>query len=139
MIRKPFILVVDDSSEICALISAHLQHAGYQTSQITDASKALRTVANTRPDLVVIDLTMPETDGFEMIAQLRARYSRRELPIIVLSACTDDDALLQAFALGANDYVKKDAVTPVLLARIAAVLDVCAKCHGDEKAPALSA
>lgn len=139
MTRKPFVLVIDDSAEICALIGAHLEHAGYTTSQMSDGAKALRAAATTRPDLVVIDLSMPDTDGFEIISQLRAHHTRRELPIIVLSSCTDDESQLRAFALGVNDYVKKDAIMPVLLARVAATLDVCGRETGPDQSHALSA
>ncbi len=117
--RRPFrILVVDDVMENIQVAGAILKEKGYQLNIARNGRQALQVMEKTIPDLILLDIVMPEMDGFECCAQLKANPATRDIPIIFLTANTDTKDLLRAFELGAVDYVLKPFNAPELLSRI---------------------
>jgi two-component system alkaline phosphatase synthesis response regulator PhoP len=115
----PTILVADDSPEILRITRDYLEHAGFSVLTATDGAGALRLARQREPDLVVLDLSMPEMDGLDV-----ARAIRRDsaLPIIMLTARADESDTLVGLELGADDYITKPFSPKELVARVRAVL-----------------
>jgi two-component system, OmpR family, KDP operon response regulator KdpE len=113
------ILVVDDDPAIRESLSKELRAAGYSTLAASDGAEGLRAVQTQAPDLVLTDLAMPRSDGFELIAAVRASS---RVPMIVLSVRGADPDKVRALDLGADDFVTKPFSVIELLARIRAQL-----------------
>lgn len=113
------VLVVDDEPQIVRALQINLAARGYQVLTAADGTAALRAAANGHPDVVVLDLGLPDLDGTEVIAGLRGWTS---VPIIVLSARTDSTDKVQALDAGADDYVTKPFGMDELLARLRAAV-----------------
>jgi two-component system KDP operon response regulator KdpE len=116
---RPRGLVVDDEPQIRRFLRLGLEGHGYEALEAETAAAALRTAATGRPDLVVLDLGLPDREGFEVLAALR-EWSRT--PVIVLSVRSREDEKVRAFELGADDYVVKPFGMAELLARIKTAL-----------------
>lgn len=112
------ILVVDDERINRSLVARLLQRHGYEAWEAADGDQALSLIAQRAPDLVLLDVVMPGKDGFEVLYRLREEYSECELPVIMVTASTDSGRMVEAFRLGANDYVTKPVDVEVTLARI---------------------
>src|SRR5688572_18467220 len=115
------ILVVDDEPTIGEVVSAYLQRAGYETRVASDADEALAAVAERSPDLIVLDLMLPGTDGLEVMRRVRER-SDRSSAIILLTAKGGESDRVTGLSLGADDYVVKPFSPAELVARVDAVL-----------------
>lgn len=113
------ILVVDDERVNVAIVSCLLQGHGYHTYEATDGIEALRIVQVHEPDLVLLDICMPDMDGFEVLRTLREERCESELPVIMVTAHEESTQAVHAFHLGANDYVTKPIDVEVTLARVA--------------------
>jgi two-component system KDP operon response regulator KdpE len=113
------VLVVDDEPQIVRALRINLSARGYKVITAHDGAAALRAVAETKPDVVVLDLGLPDMDGNEVIAGLRGWTS---VPIIVLSARSDSPDKVHALDAGADDYVTKPFGMDELLARLRAAL-----------------
>lgn len=113
------ILIVDDEAQIQRFLRHALEAAGYRVLTADRAATALRLIALESPDLVVLDLGLPDLDGKAVLGQLR---QTSEVPVIVLSARDDETEKISALDLGANDYVEKPFGIGELLARIRAIL-----------------
>lgn len=118
----PRVLVVEDESDIAALVAYHLTRAGYRVRMAADGVEALDAVARECPDLVVLDLMLPGASGYEILAELRRRAESARLPIVVLTARRDEADRIRGLELGADDYVTKPFSPRELALRIAAVL-----------------
>jgi two-component system KDP operon response regulator KdpE len=116
---QPRVLVVDDEPQIIRALRVALRANGYDVREATTGEAAVSSVATHPPDLVVLDLGLPDIDGFEVCRRLR-EWTR--LPIIVLSAHGDDEAKVRALDEGADDYVTKPFSLPELLARMRVAL-----------------
>jgi len=114
------VLVVDDEPAILRFLRASLGAQGYQILEAQSAQAALEMFRRNTPDVVVLDLGLPDRDGFDVIKELRDGGS--VAPIIVLSSRTDEAGKVQALDLGADDYVTKPFGVEELLARIRAAL-----------------
>ncbi len=112
------ILIVDDMATNLKVLRGHLAKTKHQLSFASSGSQALERVSITRPDLILLDLMMPEMDGLEVCQRLKLSYQTADIPIIFLTASHEDEHLLQAFELGAVDYVTKPFRPSELLARI---------------------
>ncbi|SDT60161.1 response regulator [Actinoplanes derwentensis] len=112
------ILVVDDDAQITRALRINLKARGYEVDTAPDGASALHTAAHTHPDLVVLDLGLPDMEGAEVIAGLRGWTA---VPIIVLSGRADSADKVAALDAGADDYVTKPFGVDELLARIRAV------------------
>ena len=116
------ILVVDDDKEIARLVRAYLEQAGYEVLVVYDGETALHAVRRERPDLVVLDLMLPDRDGREITRIVRGTPSIAALPIIMLTARVEDTDKIVGLELGADDYVTKPFNPQVVVARVRAVL-----------------
>jgi two-component system, OmpR family, KDP operon response regulator KdpE len=114
------ILVVDDEPAIRRFLRTSLTAQGYQIIEAENAKAALESVRRNTPDVLVLDLGLPDRDGFEVIQELRGAGSA--LPIIVLSSRADEAGKVRALDLGADDYVTKPFGVDELLARLRAAL-----------------
>jgi two-component system KDP operon response regulator KdpE len=125
------VLVVDDEPQIVRALRINLSARGYRVITAHDGAAALRAVAETKPDVVVLDLGLPDMDGNEVIAGLRGWTT---VPIIVLSARGDSSDKVQALDAGADDYVTKPFGMDELLARLRAAVrrSVVASSDGGE-------
>lgn len=115
----PRILVVDDDPAILRALRKGLEAHGYEVETLASGSGAVATVEHFRPDVVLLDLVLPDGDGVEVCRQLR---SRSGVPILVLSAVGEDQRKVQALDQGADDYVVKPFSMPELEARIRVAL-----------------
>ncbi len=116
------ILIVDDERDLVELLSYNLQKAGYQTSAAHSGRAGLDLAVRTTPDLIVLDVMLPELSGTEIVTRLRSNPNTAGIPIILLTAKTEEIDQLVGLTVGADDYVTKPFSTKVLLARIDALL-----------------
>jgi two-component system KDP operon response regulator KdpE len=112
---RPRILVVDDEPQIRRALRVALRANGYDVTEAENGGEAIDTVAVERPDLVILDLALPDLDGIEVVKRLR---EWTQTPVIVLSAHGDDQAKVRALDEGADDFVTKPFSVPELLARM---------------------
>jgi PleD family two-component response regulator len=124
LLHKMKILVIDDDQMTVSLIERFLQRKGYsRLLGITDSGRALETCAEFNPDLILLDLIMPNIDGFALLEQLRSDGSETFLPIIVLTADTSEDAKARALDAGATDFLVKPVSPTEALLRIRNLLE----------------
>lgn len=119
---RPTILVVEDEAPLMTLVRYNLEKQGFRVEEAADGQEALLRVAESRPDLVVLDWMLPSLSGIEVCRQLRRRPGTRDLPIIMLTARTEDQDQVRALDTGADDYVTKPFAMEGLVARIRALL-----------------
>jgi len=116
------ILVVDDDPEIVRLLRAYLEQAGYQVLVAYDGETALHLLRREQPDLVVLDLMLPDRDGWDVTRVVRGDPTLRATPIIMLTARVEDQDKIVGLELGADDYVTKPFNPREVMARVRAVL-----------------
>lgn len=119
---KKSILVVDDDAEITRLLRGYLQQAGYAVLLAHDGESAMQAIRAEKPDVLVLDLMLPDRDGWDITRALRADAATAQLPIIMLTARVDDVDKILGLELGADDYVTKPFNPRELVARVRAVL-----------------
>jgi two-component system alkaline phosphatase synthesis response regulator PhoP len=119
---KKKILVVDDEVDIVELIRYNLEKEGYDVLSASDGEKALEIVRKSAPDLVILDLMLPVIAGLEVCRFIRKDLSTEHLPIIMLTAKTEDLDKIIGLELGADDYITKPFNVRELISRIRAVL-----------------
>ncbi|MEK9164019.1 MAG: response regulator, partial [Chloroflexota bacterium] len=113
------ILVVDDEPRMIRFIRMNLELEGYAVFEAADGVRALQQVRDTLPDLVILDVMMPELDGFETLQDLREFSS---VPVIMLTARGEEDDRVRGLELGADDYVTKPFSPRELVSRVKAVI-----------------
>jgi len=101
------IMVVDDDKEFTTLYREFLTMVGFETVSENQSSKAMDLANAVRPDLFILDLMMPEPDGFKLCRMLRANMNFVRTPIIIVTALNDEDSKVVALGAGANDYLTK--------------------------------
>ncbi|MFQ5414827.1 MAG: response regulator [Phycisphaerae bacterium] len=116
------ILVVEDERDLRDVISFNLKREGYVCRRAADGAEALTDIATTLPDLVILDRMLPNTSGDEVVTQLRRDVRTAAIPILMLTAKTEESDELVGFALGADDYVTKPFSMKTLMARVGALL-----------------
>ena len=116
------ILVVDDDKQIVRLVRSYLEQAGYQVLTAYDGETALHAIRREQPDLVVLDLLLPDHDGWEITRRVRSEPSLAGLPIIMLTARVEDTDKIVGLELGADDYITKPFNPREVVARVRAVL-----------------
>jgi len=112
------ILTADDGKVMRLVISRKLEEAGYTVTAVAGGREAIEAIEREPFDLIILDVHMPDMDGIETLQHLRQRYSAIQLPIIMATAKDEDEDIVRAFELGANDFVSKPINFPVLFARI---------------------
>ena len=112
------ILIVDDTPANIQALAAILKSKGYQISAATNGRQALEVLPRMQPDLILLDVMMPEMDGFETCRRLKEAEEWRQIPVIFLTAKTETADIVQGFELGAVDYVAKPFNAHELLARV---------------------
>jgi two-component system, OmpR family, response regulator len=117
---RPRLLVVEDDPNIVELLSASLRFAGFDVTAATSGADAVTTARTSQPDLVVLDVMLPDLDGFEVIRRLRETGVR--IPVVFLTARDATDDKVRGLTLGGDDYVTKPFSLEELTARIRAVL-----------------
>ena len=126
------ILVVDDDIQLVRLLQSYLGQAGYQVTTALDGKKALHEIHTTRPDLILLDLLLPERDGWDITRLIRADSQLKATPIIMLTARVEDNDTIVGLELGADDYIPKPFNPREVLARVRAVLR---RAQGESHAP----
>ena len=121
-LMKPSILVVEDEAALLALLRYNLERSGFRVEEATDGQEALLRIAESRPDLVLLDWMLPSLSGIEVCRQIRRRPATRDLPVIMVTARTEDQDAVRALDTGADDYVTKPFAVEALVARIRALL-----------------
>ena len=116
------ILVVDDEEHIRKIVKFQLEKAGYAVETAEDGVEALKAIEASPPDLVLLDLMMPNMDGYEVCKRLKSNYQTNHIPIIMVTAKADLENKLQGFEDGANDYIAKPFAITELLVRVRNVL-----------------
>ncbi len=119
---RPQVLVVEDEPDIAALVAFHLTREGYGVRTLNSGAEAVDAIESERPDLVVLDLMLPERSGYEILEDLRRIPETADVPVVVLTARRDEIDRIKGLELGADDYVTKPFNVQELTLRVAAVL-----------------
>jgi len=112
------ILIVDDNPENLRLLTGILKEKGYIVRQLRDGKMVMPSALSTPPDLILLDILMPKTDGYETCRQLKAEEQTRDIPVIFISALDKADSKVKAFSAGGVDYITKPFQEEEVLARV---------------------
>jgi two-component system KDP operon response regulator KdpE len=113
------ILVVDDEERMVRFIRLNLEHDGFEVEEAFDSHEAMNKIRETLPDLVLLDVMLPDIDGFELLRMIR---ENQDIPVIMLTAKSEEDDRVRGLELGADDYVTKPFSPRELVSRVKAVL-----------------
>jgi two-component system alkaline phosphatase synthesis response regulator PhoP len=116
------ILVVDDDKEIVRLVRSYLERAGFNVVTAYDGETALHSLRRERPDLIVLDLMLPDRDGWDLTRLIRTDKTLADTPIIMLTARVDDSDKIVGLEIGADDYITKPFNPREVVARVRALL-----------------
>ena len=119
---KETILLIEDDESIQELVRYHLCREGYQVFSASSAAEALELVNKEVPDLILLDLMLPDLDGLSLCKVLRGQPETREIPIVMLTAKDAESDMVAGLEVGADDYIVKPFSPRVLIARLRAVL-----------------
>ncbi len=131
MADRPHILVVEDERDLADLLVYNLQRAGYLATCVSGGRAALEAVSKNLPDLILLDVMIPELPGTEVAARLRAEPATASIPLIMLTAKSEETDQVVGLKVGADDYVTKPFSMKVLLARVEALLRRSGRLSGD--------
>ena len=116
------VLVVDDEPDILSILVYQLSREGYRVGTAISGRAAIAAAAGERPDLIILDLMLPEMDGYEVLKTLRQNASTADVPVILLTARREEEERLRGFEFGADDYVTKPFSPRELVLRVRALL-----------------
>jgi two-component system phosphate regulon response regulator PhoB len=119
---KPLVLVVEDEAALATMLRYNLEKQGFRVEEAADGQEALTRIAETQPDLVLLDWMLPAMSGLEVCRQIRRRPSTKDLPVIMVTARTEDQDAIRGLNTGADDYITKPFSTEALIARMRALL-----------------
>jgi len=119
MKSRQSVMMIDDEPEMLQLLARTFEMEGYETILATDGVSAMALLRDCKPDLIILDIMMPEPDGYIVLKRIRQSY---DIPVIMLTAKREATSLEKALALGADDYVKKPFRPLELVARVRAKL-----------------
>lgn len=119
---KPLVLVVEDEAALATMLRYNLEKKGFRVAEAADGAEALSCIAETPPDLVLLDWMLPTLSGLEVCRQIRRRPATRELPVIMLTARVDEQDAVRGLDTGADDYITKPFSMDALFARMRALL-----------------
>lgn len=135
----PRVLVVEDEPDILELIAYNLKQAGFDVEPVTSGEEALKRVYRRSPDAIVLDLMLPGLDGIEVCRRLKSDPALRALPVLILTARTEDSDIVAGLEIGADDYITKPFSPRVLIARVRSAIRRAAEAGasgGPEEPPA---
>jgi two-component system phosphate regulon response regulator PhoB len=121
-LSKPLVLVVEDEAALATMLRYNLEKQGFRVEEAADGQEALTRISETQPDLVLLDWMLPVMSGLEVCRQIRRRPTTRDLPIIMVTARTEDQDTVRGLNTGADDYITKPFNMEALLARMRALL-----------------
>src|SRR5262245_3146977 len=119
---RPLVLVVEDEAAIATMLRYNLEKQGYRVTEASDGQEALTRIQEQQPDIVLLDWMLPVMSGIEVCRQVRRRPATRDLPIIMVTARTEDQDAVRGLNTGADDYITKPFHLDSLMARIRALL-----------------
>ena len=120
--RKNKILIVEDEEDIQQLVGFNLIKAGFQVEYADSGEQALEKIKRQHPDLILLDIMLPDIDGIEVCKVLRSDNQTADIPIVMLTAKGEEADIISGFELGADDYITKPFSPKILVSRIKAVL-----------------
>ncbi len=123
-IRAPQIMVVDDDQDTVAILARHLQREGFVPIEANSGAQCLKLVQENEVDVILLDLMMPDMDGFQVVKELRNSPLTAEIPIIMITARDDLDARAEGMRLGVSDFLAKPVFRRQLASRVRAQLEV---------------
>ena len=123
-LKKSLILIVDDNPKNIQVLGKTLHDMGYNVSIATAGKQALDSVKKEKPDLILLDVQMPEMDGFEVCKIIKESPDTKSIPIIFLTAVVESDRIINGFELGAVDYITKPFNSAELSARVSTHLEI---------------
>ncbi len=112
------IFVIDDSMIDLEILCSLLQSNSFEASSFISGKDALKHIEKEKPDLVLLDYLMPELSGIEVLQEIRSRHSSFDLPVIMLTSISENDSIVEALKLGANDYISKPINFDIVSLRI---------------------
>ncbi len=119
---KPLVLVVEDEAALATMLRYNLEKQGFRVDEAVDGQEALTRIAEAQPDIVLLDWMLPVMSGIEVCRQIRRRPQTRDLPVIIVTARTEDQDSVRGLNTGADDYITKPFNMEALLARMRALL-----------------
>jgi CheY-like chemotaxis protein len=122
--KKSTILIVDDTSENIKMLALILEKNGYEIAIAINGNAALKFCEHYKPDLILLDIMMPEMDGYEVCELLKKSKETKEIPVIFITAKVDKTDVVKGFEVGAVDYITKPFFSEELLARIKVHIDL---------------
>lgn len=124
--RDAQIMVVDDDSDTLSILARYIRREGFAALEVSSGAECLRLAKQQPPDVILLDLMMPDMDGFAVCRALRADPATAEIPVIMLTARDDVDARAAGIEVGVSDFIAKPVVRGELAERIHAQLDMLA-------------
>jgi len=122
IMKKSHILVIDDSNTNVVLLEAILSEKGFDVNTAFNAQEADQLIEKGVPDLILLDLLMPGTSGFEFLSQLKNKEKTCNIPVLVISALADEESVSKIMGMGALDYMKKPIDIQMLIQKVESVL-----------------
>ncbi len=120
--HKPRVLVVEDDPALAVMLRYNLEKLGYQVDEAADGQEALLRITEAAPDIVLLDWMLPSLSGLEVCRQIRRRPQTRDMPVIMLTARTEEQDSIRGLNTGADDYITKPFSVEALSARMRALL-----------------
>ena len=121
-LSKPYVLVVEDEAALATMLRYNLEKQGFRVEEAVDGQEALTRISEGAPDIVLLDWMLPVMSGIEVCRQIRRRPATRDLPVIMVTARTEDQDAVRGLNTGADDYITKPFNMDALLARMRALL-----------------
>ena len=131
--RKPLIISVDDDPDVSFLVNKYLTAEGYEVITLNSPKEAPAIITEKKPNLILLDIIMPEMNGYEVCAKVRESEGSILTPVIFLSSLDEEQDKIRAFSLGASDYIEKPIIKEVLVQRVQENLLINAKWQDVEK------
>jgi two-component system, OmpR family, phosphate regulon response regulator PhoB len=120
--NKPLVLIVEDEAALMTMLRYNLEKQGFRVEEAGDGEEALTRINELKPDMVLLDWMLPQLSGIEVCRQIRRRPATRELPVIMITARSEDQDAVRGLNTGADDYVTKPFSTEALVARMRALM-----------------
>ena len=119
---RPRILIIEDEQGLTQSLTWYFEHNGYEVAVARDGAEGLQKARATLPDVILLDLMLPRMDGLDVCRELRSGERTGRIPVVMMSARSDEVSQARGYAAGADDYVSKPFGNKVLLAKIKALV-----------------